>query len=728
MPETYGDEQEQDPAVQAERTISIAADTGRSPEAEGKLLELSKQTGVDMATLRLQAQPRLDNLSYKPTRDAVFKRNSDIAEWMVNNPLAASMSADDTTGLENIKKNMAHWVQNRSDQNAFAADEAAQNSFGKRALATGGSLARSVSTSLVGASGQLLYGGLEFGADLFGAEGVADYAARKFEVSQHLDTHLATAIMGGDFETNQASSDRITQLNYLNLKNVGGPDISAEDFISGLLSTGPVAAAGAGVKALSVALKSPKMLKLVWPSVLAASGAQTLGSSYGSLRQRGDTVGEAGSVAFEEALVTMALTHFVPGIERSLERQLLGSADRTATTRAAFARAIGPTAAGEFTEEFFDQFNQTFMTESTDKQDPKSIPDILLHSVREGFKAGLIGAASGATIGLGEARHAAHVQDAINFADNNAKLAASLDSSAMASRSPTMAQDFLFHQGMKPDSAIHLTGADAKTLLSGGAEQSRVLETLGITPEAVEAARTRSGSLAIPAAQVFTTDAALRQQILDLGRKSPSSMNKIEADKAHQEMEAQQADQKVQKDERTQFAKDFQKEQKRIIKDFTTLTGEDEKTVRKLHEPLFAMAKNLYLTDPQAARGVVDMLKAWKPNKSGLTQQQIMQQITDLAGPDGKTALARVAFQNIGQASGRLDVLTGQLAVNPAALPDSISVAKLLHEVKVAKLDVAGRTVQVADQTGKMVSVDAEAAVTALRQRVESARRLADCL
>jgi hypothetical protein len=46
----------------------------------------------------------------------------------------------------------------------------------------------------------------------------------------------------------------------------------------------------------------------------------------------------------------------------------------------------------------------------------------------------------------------------------------------------------------------------------------------------------------------------------------------------------------------------------------------------------------------------------------------------------------------------------------------------------VQSLDLAGKKVTVQDENGKSAQVDARAAVKILRERVESLRRLVDCL
>lgn len=691
------------PQDQAESTINAALDAKVVSEEEGRLLDLSKQTGIDRDTLRYQSMPHLSSLENLPTRTDVFNRQRDIAQWFVDNPVHAAIGHDDTAALENIKKSMPDWLATEQTRDPTG--------FLDRSAAT---LADFSSKSLVGGAGQVYrgaYGIVHAGADLFGADRLANFAADQSEIGNNLRSHVRAAVRGESLDNADQFNQQLERMNLLKMK-IGSAELSAGDVGAGLVSIVPTLLAG----------------PLGWGAILGAAGAQTFGGAYEDLKDRGDTGAKAGAIALVEGVITAALTHYIPGAEGAIRRMLASSTAKTVTARAIFAQAIGRPAAGEMLEEGLDQFAQTFLNDVTDTKNPKDFKTTLGHAVSESIKAGLIGGFTGGIFAVGEARHAAAVQQAINFHEQNSKLAAAVDQSQMGQRSKVAMNEFLQGQGMRADSSVHITGEDAKALLSGGAEETRALANIGITVDSVEAARARGGSLAVRASDLMTSSPTVRDRILELGRQTPSSMNKVEADEAQKELDAHKGDVKEEKTRTAKFVKELRREQDRIIKQAVAATGQDEKTVRALHQPLFERAKVAFLRDPLAAKSPVEFLKKIQFNKKGMSREEAMQAITDLAGPNGKTALSKVNFKDLGQLSGRFDVLTGQLDVNDKALPDTVGLAEILSTAKAATLDIAGKTVTVPDAAGKRVSVDAAAAVGTLRQRVEAARRLAACL
>ncbi len=693
------------PAVQAEGTINAALNAQVDPEQEGRLFDLSRKTGVDMGTLRMQSLPHLSALDNLPSRTDVFKRQSDIAQWLVDNPIHASIAQDDAAQLEHIKNSMPDWIQQDRQYH--------HDTIGERLTATGGDIGRALPAGL-GQISRGVYGILRFGADAVGADQLAQYASEQAEIGDNLPTHIRQAVFGMSFDDAQREESGITRLNYLKAK-IGSTEISAGDVGSGLVSILPTLAAG----------------PLGWGAVLGAAGAQTFGGAYADLRDRGDSVSKAGAIGMVEGVITAALTHFIPGAEGAMRRMLQASASKTQAARAVFAKAMGATAAGEFTEEGLDQFAQTVLNESTDTKNPKDWQTVLGHAVSEGLKAGLIGGFTGGVFGHAEAHHEASVQAAHNFFEGNGKLAAAVDSSKMGQRSKVAMEEYLQSQGMRKGANVYFSAEDIKPMIGTSPEQTAALAELGLTADAVEAAKSRGGSLSVSASKFMTADPGTRTALLELARQKPSSLSEKEAKDADKESELRAkdgVDPKKIETKKSKFVQELNKQQVRIIKEAVAATGQDEKTVRALHQPLFEKAKAQFLRDPLAARSPIDFLKALRYNKKGMSREETMQAITDMAGPEGKTALSKVSFTDLGQLSGRFDALTGRLELNEKALPDTVSLAEIVASTKNSKLDLAGKTVHVPDQSGTRQAVDASAAVSTLQERVEAAHRLAACL
>ena len=660
-------------------------------------MDLSAKTGIDSTTLRMQSLPRLNSLANLPTRTDVLNRQGDIAQWFVDHPMHAAIAQDDAANLERIKQNMPNWT--RQDW-AYHHD-----TVGERVAASAKSIAR-FPISGIGQIGRMFYGAEKALADLVGDEDRSQLFTEKAEISGNLVAHIQEAITGVDFDTAERDQANITRLNYIKAK-IGSTEISAEDIGAGLTSILPSLAAG----------------PLGWGSVLATAGLQSATGAYADLTDRGDSGGKAATIALAEGLITAALTHYIPGAEGAVKRMLAASAAKTATARALMAKALGTTAASEFTEEGLDQFAQTMLNESTDTKNPKTFSAILGHAVSEGLKAGLIGGFSGAVVGYGEARHVYNVQSALKFHEDNMALAGAVDQSLMGQRSKESLKDFLSSQGMNQNSKVYLSGDDAKALLGGGAEQLRALADMGVTPKAVEDARARGGSLAVRASDLMSTEAALRGQVLEIARQTPQAMNSVEATEAKKVMDETKEESDDAKDRKSEFVKAMKKETDRIAKDVADLSGEDQTHARTNLTLLTAFARTSFQNDPLASRHALDIVKSFRVNKGGMNQTDVMQMITDLAGPEGKTAMANVSFTALGDHAARLDVLTGHLQFNKNALPDARTVAELIDASKKETLNLAGLKVNLGG-----AEVDAEGAVATMRKRVESARRLGLCL
>jgi hypothetical protein len=704
MPNDFGI----DPADGAEQVIRTATDAEVNPDEEGPLIDLSAKSGVPTDVLRAQSSPQRAMLDTLPTRADVFKRNHDIAQWIIDNPQYGSVAGQEAQQLEEIKKAMPDWLRRDNAQKV--------DTLWDRVAATAeGPIAGVVSG--VGAIGKSLYGTRASADAFFGNPEAEAQDLEQAEKAGNLGVYLARAVHGGDFAEAEKLVAERQRLTYAKIR-VGDIEINEEDVVSSAVSLLPTAL----------------VASLGWPAILAAAAQQTQGSAYADFRARGDSQDKALGLSVAEGAITAALTRAIPGIEGSLQRMLSGSVSRTVAARAVFAKVVGKQVASEFAEEGLDQFAQTIISEASDTKNPQEWGAILSHAASQGLKAGLLGGFVGGLFGAGEARHMSRIQGALNFHESNTKLASALDNSAIGQRSTVASREFLQSQGMRQDSMVYVSGEDAKTVLGGDANTAQQLSELGVTQETVEAARSRGGSLAIRASDLMTSDPGIRDRILELARQSPKAMSKVEADAAQKELEAHKDEVKDLETKQSKFVKDLAREEARATMRAAAAAGMDTKTARTLLTgSLFAFARSLYLRNPAAARAPIELLKSFQPIKRGLSRAEILQTITDLVGEDGKDALARVSVTDLGAATaGRSDVLTGQFEVNDKALPDSVSLGEMLlhrqEKTKSFEETLAGRTVSVADKSGKRSVVDAEAAVATIRQRAEAARRLAACL
>ncbi len=366
-----------DPVDQAMEIPQFGNSAGRSPETEGKLIDLSHQARVDREALRSQATPFLDELRSRPTRQAALEHDRDLAQWMVDHPDMAMVSQDDMPAIEAIKQHLPFWASLGAGAHIPTTKEKWDATIGDTAsfLSTGlGQISRSA------------YGLLRMGADAVGADSLSNYAADQAEIGANLTAHIETLVT--DHNLDEAIQRQRQQAQWSSLSHLLGTDISATDIGAAFVSMLPaLAAAPFGIVGAA-----------------GAAAAQTTGGAYADLTERGDSGGKAGALAIVEGFITGALTRYIPGAERTLVDILRRSANPTKTARALFAKALGKTAAGEFTEEGLDQFAQTLINDSTDTKDPKNWNFVLRHAAREGLKAGLIGGLVGGTIGIGEAR------------------------------------------------------------------------------------------------------------------------------------------------------------------------------------------------------------------------------------------------------------------------------------------------------------------------------------
>jgi hypothetical protein len=681
-----------DPVQAAEENIVLANDAGIDPSTVGKIQDLSEATSIDPSTLRSQTPSYLSSLEGKKTRTDVLRRRADLATWAAENPVAAQVAQNDMAKMEQIANLMPYWQQ-----------QAAQ--FHKTTTAEGVSaslkaIARAPGTAL-GSLGRSAYGLIQAGADYYGLDAVSEYAQDKASISANLNAYLNAAVAGTSLEEAERHQAQITARDLLHVTKLG-LDLSPETILSTIYAMAPVFVGSA--------------IGGVAGGVFAA-GLQQAGSTYADAKDRGDPANKALLVATTSGLITALVTRLMPGVAGSFARTLAAAPSKSVAVKALFTQTLGKVAAEEFGEEALDQIGQTLLMELSDSTSTKGFSEILQKALAEGLNAGVIGGLTGATIGVGEARHHARQQAATNFHDQNVQLAKAIDASETAKQSKSIIRGFLQSNGMR-DSKSHLTEEDAAPLLRTADAEGRIaLAEAGLTEASLEAIKGTGSTIALDTARVHTLAPGLRDIIIENGRQTPHAPNKVELDQEAEQPQAPADDQKT-------FTAELRKQENRIVKELTQASGIDDATARAQFSTLAAFARSLFAADPLAARSPIDFLRKVRFNKGSLSQQGIRQIMVDMAGPEGKTALAGLTFKALGQASARYDALTGQLEIDDTVASDTIQVAEVLKHVEGSKLDLKGRTVTGPDGS----QVDAAEAVGTLRRKVESARRLAGCL
>jgi hypothetical protein len=486
--------------------------------------------------------------------------------------------------------------------------------------------------------------------------------------------------------------------------------ITPGDVAGGFVSLAPTIAAGAATGGA------------LW-AILGAAALQSSGSMYADLRERGDDYGSSTMKAITAGAITAALTRIFPTAERALAAMFKAAPSKTVAARTAFSKVLGARAAGEMSEEALDEFAQSLIR-----------GDSLAEAMEASMKAGLIGGIIGGTVGIGEARtahRAARIDGAEAFHQSVDGLVTALDGSKTMERSPEVMKAYL--QSVRPElkNAPAVFSGEDLQLAMQDPQVAEDLAAAGITAEMVAAAATGGGVIRTTQEKVLVgLPAETREKIRPLMRESADAMSRPEAEMAKEEQTAARAGSKI--DEATKRTlKDISKERQRLIKELQTargmaMTREDAAKVAEV-----AVQHAFTLSTRNASGGEAALAQLRKLNflgKENLTDAEVRHRVTKLAGKDGKTALHGIRLaRDLGAVAGRVDLLTGQVTINPDALVDQRQVDELLRQARGRTLDLQGRTVKVETEAGA-AEVDAGAAVGTIRDRTEKMNRLRECL
>lgn len=684
-----GDVQAADDAVRQGLSLGV------KPDEEGRLLDLSRRSGMPVETIRGAPATDVSDLIERDTRVRVLDKNERVARWMAENPNYASISHDDTDALDRITASADAWHQ------SFTAGA----TVGEKVKATLLSVPRGILGNGIGGLSNAVYGLAQAGAEGVGADGAAGYFQERAEIGRNLNTYIQSAATGVPFEQAQKAQEKLSRDNVAQV-SILGRRVGLEEVSGALVSLAPGIAAGAltGGGAWAFA---------------AAGALQSTGGTYADLRAEGVSGGEAGAKSVLAGVITGALTRYLgPNADKALGRILTAAKDPRATTRAILSQSVGKTAAGEATEEGLDQFLQSFLIKGMGLQE----------SLADGVQAGLIGGIVGGGVGIGEARQAAIVAKATqasDFAQATQGLISQIDAAKTNERSKTVMQSFL--QSASPEMAKADVFVDGESLMPiiQDIRAAQALEAAGITKTQIQQAAAAGSTVEISMAKLVTDlPAAVRDQILPFVRQSPGAMNVDEADKVKTEGDGPSEEASPKK-----AARVIKAEESRILKEFKAAAKIDDETARTSLLPLFRGARSLFMNNPGADPTSLLKKVSFKAGDVGAAQEtlaKIRQQIVDGAGPQGKTALSRISFAALPNgAAARVDVLTGLTTVNPQAAQAVGAIDGVLAQIRaVPGLDLQGKKVK----TEQGSEVDAEQAVATLRERASKAQRLMDCL
>lgn len=686
----------------ADQIVREGVSLGVNPETEGKLIQASARTGLPRDVLRDHQDFQVEDLMQQDARVRAYRRNLGLSAWVAANPGYADVSRGDETALERVRHATSAWL----DMARSAPTTAEKWSRGIKEVGLG------LSGGLAGLS-RAGYGTLSWAADaivaLAGERPEDDPVSRVLrDLTDRSTVEQMRADLGG------LSMDRARKdIDVVQRSGVGvtvpGTNIRVTlgDIAGGGVSLAPTLAAGAATGGA------------LW-AVLGAAAVQSAGGMYADLRERGDDVASASWKAALSGSITAALTAAFPSAEKGIAGLLRAAPDKKVAARLVFAKVLGERAAGEAGEESLDEFAQAIIR-----------GDSLGTAVEAGVKAGLIGGVLGASVGIGEARTAhrtARAEGAEAFHKSVDSLVKEIDASKTMERSPEVMKSFL--QASRPElknAPAVFAAEDLKPLMEDPTVAEHLLAA-GITKDAVDAAA-ESGGVVRSTQEKILLDlpAETREKVRPLMRESADAMSRPESEAALEETKAARQQSEVD-EEAKRTLRLIKKEQTRISKEIQkasrgAMVREDiQKHIDLLTQFAYTMATR------DAAAGVTALSRLQKitfaPDEN-LTPAEVRQRITNLAGPEGKTALRGIRLAaDLGTVAGRVDLLTGQVTINPSALVDQRQVDQLLAQARGKTLDLAGKTITRQDGT----EVDAGAEVDTLRSRLESAQRLVDCL
>ena len=717
-----------DPIEDAENHIDAALASGLNPDEAGKAVDQAAQAGVPAPVASALGSGKLTALLEAENRRRIFARDQRLASWAATNPLYAALAHDDAGSLEGIGRTIDDMARHDSSLPHSGAAWAATVKAVPQGVAKGvGGLSRATlgilaaTTEATTEATRSAFPGRGGSGD---AEAISNWMRDTAQGAGQLDIE-ARRLAGMDYMDAKRASENVSNRNIVKMQTdllglLNHPvTVGSEELASGAVSMLPAVTVSA--------LSGGSMLPL-----LAASGLQSAGGSYADLRDAGKGVGESSAKAALAGFITAGLMRVIPNAEHTLARTLANSPAPKLAARAAFAAAIGKTAAGEFTEEGLDQFLNALLVQG------KSIND----AIGEGLQAGMVGLVLGGASGGAEARAAKHkamADAAATSYEAESKLCNQLDTSKLAERSKEAVRDYM--QAANPELAKQTAYFDPEVLHKAmeKPENEKALLDIGVTKAAVEAATKAGSSVQVKRLDLLAgLPPSLREELRPLARKTPDAMHAEEAKAVQEQLKKAPEDLDDEAKVRKEAAENLVAEERRIVKEAVQASGGrlDEKTARDLLTPLFSGARAIFTRNPGSGRVPISLLKrvAIIKGKQSQTPEDIQAMAVRLfTEAGGKTAFGKLdlrAHLPTGVVA-RIDAVTGQRQVDMTQVGGEEDVRAALAAAStevVFKDHLEGKTVKVTDENGNAAEIDAKTAIKMVADRTEALRRLKLCL
>jgi len=483
-----------------------AAASSLNPEQEGRLIDQSAELGKPVEILRNQSELEYQRAKLQSKQNYLTNKRK-AADWMAENPNNALLSIDDVDGLESLARS----AQFINREKLYGPEE----SFGfwERSLAT----LADIGDKGIGGIGSLsesFYGLLQFGAEVIGAEGLAEYAADKAQIGSTLAVTLSANLDGAkpeDFSRAEYIQDQMNKARF----DVMG--ISVGDVVGAGVSLAPTLVGGWALRGLSEANKLRAF------GIIA--GLQGAGSQFASERREGADFTEAATQATASGLITGLLTRVIPGGPENalddLAKRLAVAHSPKEMLRYNLIKATGVQFVSEAFEEGLDEMLQALLVDGSSWEE----------AIDRGLKAGVIGGILGGAFGaVGElaAKRQQESLIALGFKDGLTQVAEDLDRSKTAQRSVEAATQFLQnHGGLNKTAYIDALAAKQIASTPEGKQQ---LERAGITENTISNAIKEDTTIPVDTARMMAaTKGEVRQQFIEQVRNTPGAKNAVEA-------------------------------------------------------------------------------------------------------------------------------------------------------------------------------------------------------
>ena len=508
------------PADVANTNINLAANQDiETPDQLGKSFDISARTGRSIEEIRHASEMR----QLQAQRDSIettIRSNAQMADWFAQNPQNALMSYDDIDKMTELQ------IGSERAKNARGVPI----TLGERVLATMASPVIGIRLG-IGQMSSSIYGTIQFGSELVGADGVAEWAAENALIGREFnETFLATEDGGrpSDFDQAQQTMARFREARASLDLGIPFTDIGfnlgVDDIFAAGVSLAPTLAVGKLTDGLSISMQLLAMS--------GTAGMQSFGSEFSQSRFENQTFGEAALDASISGAITAVLTRAfgaggTEGAILRLNELLRGSANPREILRSELVRTVGKAAFSEFMEEGLDEGLQVLLVEEG-PIDGDKLKRAISAMLKGGTLGGILGGGSSLAVNLANTR-IVQIDRAKEFREENVELANTFDATKTGTRSQE--QSALFMQeagGLRQE--VYLDGDAALDIMQNNPEAAQQFENMGVTAESINQAVESGSMIPLDRARVITnTNGVVRDAVINQMRESATSPTADEA-------------------------------------------------------------------------------------------------------------------------------------------------------------------------------------------------------